>query len=73
MVKFGMFLVMLINVGFWFMREDFFCLIFILGLWMFMFIWLLDSELRYVWDVEGCLLLYGLYVFLLIYVGFFIR
>lgn len=73
MVKFGMFLVMLINVGFWFMREDFFCLIFILGLWMFMFIWLLDSELRYVWDVEGCLLLYGLYVFLLINVGFFIR
>lgn len=73
MVRFGMFLVMLINVGFWFMREDFFCLIFILGLWMFMFIWLLDSELRYVWDVEGCLLLYGLYVFLLINVGFFIR
>lgn len=73
MVKFGMFLVMLINVGFWFMREDFFCLIFILGLWMFMFIWLLDSELRYVWDVDGCLLLYGLYVFLLINVGFFIR
>lgn len=73
MVKFGMFLVMLINVGFWFMREDFFGLIFILGLWMFMFIWLLDSELRYVWDVEGCLLLYGLYVFLLINVGFFIR
>lgn len=73
MVKFGMFFVMLINVGFWFMREDFFGLIFILGLWMFMFIWLLDSELRYVWDVEGCLLLYGLYVFLLINVGFFIR
>lgn len=73
MVRFGMFLVMLINVGFWFMREDFFGLIFILGLWMFMFIWLLDSELRYVWDVEGCLLLYGLYVFLLINVGFFIR
>lgn len=73
MVKFGMFFVMLINVGFWFMREDFFGLIFILGLWMFMFIWLLDSELRYVWDVDGCLLLYGLYVFLLINVGFFIR
>lgn len=73
MVRFGMFLVMLINVGFWFMREDFLGLIFILGLWMFMFIWLLDSELRYVWDVEGCLLLYGLYVFLLINVGFFIR
>lgn len=72
-VRPGTSLVTSTNAGSWSMREDFSGLTFTPGSRTSMSTWLLDSELRYVRDVEGRLLLYGLYVFSLINVGLFTR